>query len=100
MICCIIDFYCKSLNHDSVLVVQSVFKYLSSHVLTLLVNIFCTVHITPEFIMTTKDTVVKLQVHEIRCTHIHNFEQSELDVIIYSVYCMYIFHMYLCWHFS
>ena len=37
------------------------------------------------------DTVVKLQVHEICSIHVHSFEQSELDVIIYSVctfYCM------------
>ena len=33
---------------------------LLSHVLTLLLIIFCTVHITPEFIMTTKDSVVKV----------------------------------------
>ena len=30
-----------------------------SHVLTSLLIIFCTVDISPEFIMTTKDTVVK-----------------------------------------
>ena len=33
---------------------------LLSHVLTLLAIILCAVHITPEFIMTTKDSVVKL----------------------------------------
>ena len=58
--CCIVSQYlkvaCKALNHDSVLCLSA----LLSHVLTLLAIIFCTVHITPEFIMTTKDSVVKL----------------------------------------
>ena len=45
---------------------------------------FCTVHITPEFIMTTKDSVVKLFVKSV--PHICcDFEQSELDVNICKV---------------
>ena len=72
-------------------------RVLLSHVPTLLVIIICTVHITPEFIMTMKGFIVKLFV---KCsTRIYDFEQSELDVIIDSVcyFYMYTFHMHLCW---
>ena len=58
---------------------------LLSHVPTLLVIIFSTVHITPEFIMTVKGFVVKLFIKSVLLTLIHGFEQSELDVIIDSI---------------
>ena len=62
-----LKFACKALNHDSMLV-QSVFKCSAESFLTLLVTIFCMVHITPEFIMTTKDSVVKLFVKSVPLT--------------------------------
>ena len=43
-----------------------------------MVIIFCTVHITPEFMMTIKGFCSQV-VREIRSTHIHGSEQSELD---------------------
>ena len=55
-----LKFACKALSHDSVLVQSALSALLIESCSNFIGIIFCMVHTTPEFIMTTKDSVVKL----------------------------------------
>ena len=78
-----LKFACKALNHDSVLV-QSVFKYFVES---------CSNFIGYNFLYSSYHSRVyndherscSQVVREIRSTHIHGFEQSELDMTIDSI---------------